>query len=110
MWFGISLFISVVVLIVGAIIAAIVFIMNFKKNEGAIGASDLLKMYLYFVSLITLVGIVLGGSMLIKAGLSYTFGYQFSYNTMSREMITPAYAPDGSVTYNKGTIDSTDPI
>jgi hypothetical protein len=55
--------------------------------------SFLFKIYLYVISFVTLLIAVYGGSLLIKAGSSYLFGIQFSYDTYSVSSQTGEYAP-----------------
>lgn len=81
MFFGVIASISIFVTIAAIIIGAILLVVNMFKNKSGVDFSlkTLVVAYGYLMSLITLIVFAYGLAATINGGMSYLFGYQFSY-------------------------------
>ncbi len=68
-----------VISVIGGIIVGIVTLMKGKKGENRFTFMNLWSAYLYFMTLISLIGALIGGAMFLKSALTNVFGPQFSY-------------------------------
>jgi len=73
--------ITIPILVIGVVVYIIVVMTRNKdgKAKFKLSAKTLLQIYLYVLSFLTLGIAVIGGSIAIKASLSYVFGTPFSY-------------------------------
>jgi hypothetical protein len=105
MFISSSIAIAVAVIAVAILVSLVIIVVNFIKNKdkaNPITLRGLLRIYLYFMCLITLFIAVTGAAYLAKALLSYAVGFQFSYNV--HESYIDSYDSGYSPSYSEEKI------
>lgn len=112
-----SILVAVISILSVAGIAYLIFALIKRKDTDkplSLSVNLLFKIYLYLISFITLILVVVGGATLIRSALSYAIDISFSYpltapNNVEPAMTKPVYPEDSMYTipecYNGTTME-----
>ncbi len=94
--------IAFAVLSVASVLGVVILVINMLKNKKKDGEFDIKMLwtgYLYVMSLLTLLIALFGGARVLKAGFSYMWGPQFSYqlNEYDSKEITDEFGKPTSI-------------
>jgi len=78
---GAAVGITLVIVVIGALVSVGMLIVNIVRNKDGLkfDFQSILKVYIYVISLATILVMAFGAAQTVTAGSSYLFGYQFSY-------------------------------